>query len=267
MQTNVTIQLLAGKSLIFMAVVVSALSFTQPAFAQNATAADDSITPKQTSLFCAKVDSSVIALDQLLSESETKYSEATITRKQTLAETRTESDKSLADARIKADESYSEQYKILMAAAVTKTEKKAVTSFQKTVTQAITDRREAVDAAIKTYRAGVDKVMSTRESKYSAAITTLKATIDSAYASAKADCAADGTATASGSAVNPQVKNDLAMQNARTQFANTIAALEKDTAKIETLTSARDTAVGDADALFQTIVQAAGGKLKIALNQ
>lgn len=264
MKTNTFGQKNTVRALAAILTAVPLLFGAHSAFAENTSLVQTTPvneTLAQSSIFCSRIDASTTELDGLISTGEKNYLEAKTTRKETLADSRAESDKALLGARAEADANYAEQYKLLTAQATTKSQKKAVIAFQKTITEAITKRRAAIDAAIKEYRSGVDQLLANKDKTYSAAVTSLKASIDTSMQVAKADCLAS---VAAGAQAESDTKINI--RNARYEFAAAIKKIDT-TAELDALTSTRDQALTKADTNFQSILESAGTSLKVSLGE
>ena len=211
-------------------------------------------------LACAKIDSQGTALRELISVGEARYENAKVTRSQTLAENRAESDRVLAQARADADANYKRQYENLMKSADNKAEKKAVTAFESEVVLALSVRRKAVDTAIKTYRDGVDAIIANREGSYAGALEALKTAIDNRLASKKSNCM---EAQVPASALS--IKNEL--ETSRAQFRSKLPRIDTATANLEILATKRDESISKAEADFQTRIALSGAALKAAFTE
>jgi plastocyanin len=217
-------------------------------------------TPKRPAdSFCVRLENASTKLDRDMAEKNKKLDEQNTARNSKLEKDRSNRDEKLSQQKIDADKNLANRYATLQGKAKNDAQAKALDAFHVAMTTALSARKAAFDSARNTFRAGIDSAVAARKAGMQTAVTTFQNALKAAEAKAKADCAGGVAPATIRTTFQAEVKA------AREKFAADRKAVEKLTANMKTLTTARRVAMEKARVAFKVAVEKATKDLKAAL--
>jgi hypothetical protein len=167
----------------------------------------------------------------------------------------TTNDQKLSDKRIKSESDKASRYTKRYTHAKTDAQKAALDTYKATVEKALTDRRTAIDSAIKAFRDGVTLIFTGTDGTTKTAYDTFKTGIDTAFATASADCTAGLKKPA-----DIRASFEASVKTARKALEANINTTDI-RAQVTALATTRKNAFTAAESAYKTTVSAARSEL------
>lgn len=245
--------------LAILAISLPITAYPQPSFA-GSQKTNTAATEKVQTAFCDKLTTIADKIIGRMAEKENKINNRQDTRLTNLADKRDARSQKRVENRVYWDNIRAAKYTVLETKAKTDSQKQAVATYKNTIEAAVKTRRDTIDAAIAQFKKDLDNLIATRQTSVDQAVARYKNSVNTAIAKAQSDC----SNAAVPSTVRAELKDSLLA--ARTTLQSERTAIDKVADNIDSLITARKTAVQAAWTIYKNSHQAAADTLKQAFR-
>ena len=211
--------------------------------------------------FCKDIATTGTKITDHLAELQTQMDSVRSARDQRLIESRAAGTSERTQNRTRVNALRADQMQALEARVKTDTQAKAAAAFKNSVSVAIANRRGAIDAAVSIFQKGIDHQLTSRKGSVDSALVTFKTSIYSLIFDAKNSCVMF---------IDSESYQKIfvdGLKKARIQMEADRVAVEKVQVPIETLLSARRSAIIKAESGFSAAISKARVAVKIGFGE